>query len=84
MGHKRAILMSVRNVPGHQTTLRDKRALVVEDEALVAMMVEDELIDADAKVIGPASTTVALPNLGTYLALLIYQELLHARFAGEN
>jgi CheY-like chemotaxis protein len=48
--------MSVRNVPGHQTTLRDKRVLVVEDEAIVAMLVEDELIDAGAKVIGPASS----------------------------
>jgi CheY-like chemotaxis protein len=48
--------MSVRNVPGHQTTLRDKRVLVVEDEALVAMMVEEELIHAGAEVIGPASS----------------------------
>jgi len=48
--------MSVRNVPGHRTTLRDKRVLVVEDEAIVAMLVEDELIDAGAKVIGPASS----------------------------
>jgi DNA-binding response OmpR family regulator len=48
--------MSVRNDLGHQTTLRDKRVLVVEDEAIVAMMVEDELADAGAKVIGPASS----------------------------
>jgi len=46
----------MRNVPGHQTTLREKRVLVVEDEAIVAMLVEDELIDAGAKVIGPASS----------------------------
>ena len=48
--------MSVRNVPGHQTTLRDKRILVVEDEAIVAMLVEDELTNAGAIVIGPASS----------------------------
>jgi len=46
----------MRNVGGHQTTLRDKRVLVVEDEAIVAMLLEDELTDAGAKVIGPASS----------------------------
>ena len=48
--------MSVRTAPGHQITLRDKRVLVVEDEAIVAMLVEDELIDAGAKVVGPAGS----------------------------
>jgi CheY-like chemotaxis protein len=32
------------------------RILVVEDEALVAMLVEDALLDAGATVIGPAAT----------------------------
>jgi CheY-like chemotaxis protein len=32
------------------------RILVVEDEALIAMMVEDTLMDAGAVVLGPAST----------------------------
>jgi CheY-like chemotaxis protein len=48
--------MSVQTVLGHHVTLRDKRVLVVEDEAIVAMLVEDELIDEGAKVIGPASS----------------------------
>ncbi len=33
-----------------------KRVLVVEDEALVAMLVEDALLDAGFEVIGPAAT----------------------------
>jgi len=36
--------------------LRDRRVLVVEDEALVAMLLEDGLCDAGAKVIGPAAS----------------------------
>lgn len=35
---------------------RDKRVLVVEDEALAAMLVEEELADAGARVLGPASS----------------------------
>ncbi len=37
-------------------TLKGKRILVVEDEALVAMLVEDELRDAGATVLGPVGT----------------------------
>ena len=48
--------MSVRNVPGHRITLRDKRILVAEDEAIVAMLIEDELVDAGAQVVGPATS----------------------------
>ncbi len=36
--------------------LTGKRVLVVEDEALVSMLVEDELRDAGAEVMGPAPT----------------------------
>ena len=36
--------------------LRDRRILVVEYEALVAMLVEDTILDAGAKVVGPAAT----------------------------
>lgn len=36
--------------------LEGRRILVVEDEALVAMLLEDELVDAGARVIGPATT----------------------------
>lgn len=39
-----------------RSMLRDKRVLVVEDEALVAMLVEDGLVDAGARVLGPASS----------------------------
>lgn len=43
----------------------DSRVLVVEDEALVAMLVEDALLDAGFSVIGPAATVAeALDLLG--------------------
>lgn len=38
------------------TSLTDRRVLVVEDEAIISMMVEDALMDAGATVVGPAST----------------------------
>ena len=37
-------------------TAQGRRVLVVEDEALVAMLVEDALLDAGFEVIGPAAT----------------------------
>ncbi|RKK02892.1 response regulator [Pseudoroseomonas wenyumeiae] len=37
-------------------TLNGRRILVVEDEALIAMLVEDALLDAGAEVLGPAAT----------------------------
>ncbi len=36
--------------------LAGRRVMVVEDEALVAMLVEDALLDAGAEVVGPAAT----------------------------
>jgi CheY-like chemotaxis protein len=39
--------------------LKDKRILVVEDEALIAVMVEDMLIELGCTVVGPASTIAA-------------------------
>ena len=36
--------------------LSGQRVLVVEDEALVAMLIEDSLLDAGAKVVGTANT----------------------------
>jgi DNA-binding response OmpR family regulator len=43
----------------------EARVLVVEDEALVAMLVEDALLDAGFGVIGPAATVAeALDLLG--------------------
>ena len=38
------------------TRLTGRRILVVEDEALVAMLVEDALQDAGATIIGPVAT----------------------------
>lgn len=42
--------------PQSQTVLRNLRILVVEDEALVAMLIEEALHDVGAEVIGPAVT----------------------------
>lgn len=47
----------------YRAELRDKRVLVVEDEALVAMMLEDELLEAGAEVVGPASSVSAALEL---------------------
>jgi CheY-like chemotaxis protein len=50
-------MMSLASVPpGHAAALEGKRVLVVEDEALVAMLVEDGLLDAGAEVVGPAAS----------------------------
>ena len=48
--------MHLDNSTDPRPMLRDKRILVVEDEALVAMLVEDELLEAGAKVVGPAAS----------------------------
>jgi AmiR/NasT family two-component response regulator len=37
-------------------TLKGKRILLVEDEVLIAMQVEDELLDAGAHIVGTASS----------------------------
>lgn len=39
--------------------LAGRRILVVEDEPLVALLIEDLLLDAGAEVIGPAATVAA-------------------------
>ena len=44
------------NPSGRPAKLTGKRVLVVEDEALASMLVEDELRDAGAEVLGPAPT----------------------------
>lgn len=56
--------MHTRSFFGRRTGLKDKRVLVVEDEALVFMLVEDELRDAGAEVLGPA------PSVGDALRLV--------------
>ncbi|WP_236034080.1 response regulator [Belnapia mucosa] len=43
-------------MPQRHSTLRDRRILIVEDEALVTMLLEDELSDAGAEVVGSART----------------------------
>jgi len=48
--------MPISNFPDHRTPLQGRRILVVEDEAIVAMLVEDGLLDAGARVVGPASS----------------------------
>ena len=43
--------------------LKGKRILVVEDEALIAVMVEDMLMDMGSDVVGPAATIEAALTL---------------------
>jgi DNA-binding response OmpR family regulator len=68
---QRRALCAARNAPpdheatlNHGATLQGKRVLVVEDEVLVSMLVEDELLDAGATVLGPA------PSVGDALRLV--------------
>ena len=44
------------SIAGRVGPLRDKRILIVEDEALLALLVEDRLLDAGAEVVGPATS----------------------------
>ncbi len=46
--------MRMEGSPDRSAKLGGKRVLVVEDEALVSMLVEDELRDAGAEILGPA------------------------------
>jgi DNA-binding response OmpR family regulator len=48
--------MSIEPACGGQTTLKDKRVLVVEDEAIIAMLFEEELLEAGAEVVGPVDS----------------------------
>jgi DNA-binding response OmpR family regulator len=48
--------MGMRNSPDHRTMLGGTRVLVAEDEAIVAMLVEDELLEAGAEIVGPAGS----------------------------
>jgi CheY-like chemotaxis protein len=48
--------MYVQHFPHPRHTLHGRRVLVVEDEALVAMLMEDGLVDAGAEVVGPAGS----------------------------
>ena len=48
--------MYARHFSRQRQSLRGRRVLVVEDEALVAMVMEDGLVEAGAEVVGPACT----------------------------
>jgi DNA-binding response OmpR family regulator len=48
--------MCMRNPPDHRAMLKGKRILVAEDEAVVAMVIEDELLEAGAEVVGPVGS----------------------------
>ena len=49
--------MCVKNASaGHAATLKGKQILIVEDEALVAILMEDELRNAGAEVVGPVAS----------------------------
>ncbi len=47
--------MLVEHLQRQRTALRGRRILVVEDEALVATVMEIGLLDAGAEVVGPAA-----------------------------
>jgi CheY-like chemotaxis protein len=48
--------MHAGHFPRHRRALHGRRVLVVEDEALVAMLIEDGLAEAGAEVVGPAGS----------------------------
>ena len=66
------------------STLNGRRILVVEDEALVAMLVEDALADAGATVIGPAATVAEALALLEREAQVPHAAVLDLNLAGET
>jgi len=48
--------MGMRISPDRRAMLGGKRVLVAEDEAIVAMLVEEELLEVGAEVVGPAGS----------------------------
>src|SRR4051812_45694210 len=71
---------------GLQPALNGMRVLLVEDEALVAMLVEDVLVDAGAKVVGPVgSVAEALQIIETAMRDGgLSAAVLDLNLAGEN
>ena len=67
-------------------TLRHSRILLVEDEALVAMLVEEELLDAGAEVIGPACSVAEALGLVEQAARDggLHTAVLDINLAGES
>ncbi len=66
------------------TRLTGRRILVVEDEALVAMLVEDALLDAGATVMGPAATVAEALALLEREAEPPHAAVLDLNLAGET
>jgi DNA-binding response OmpR family regulator len=58
-------IQAVAQPPAHQPLLGSGRVLVVEDEALVAMLLEDELHDAGAEVLTASTVAEALRLVDT-------------------
>ena len=46
--------MYIEHSDDHRRMLHGRRVLVVEDEALIGMLLEDGLLEAGAEVVGPA------------------------------
>jgi DNA-binding response OmpR family regulator len=55
--------MYIEGSLGRSAKLKDKRVLVVEDEAVLSIVIEDELLDAGATVLGPAGCLAAALRL---------------------
>jgi DNA-binding response OmpR family regulator len=79
--------IGLANRPDGACLLQDRRILVVEDEALVSMMIEDQLLAEGAEVIGPAGTLEdalalvdqALGTAGDGLSAAVLDINLHGR-----
>ena len=52
--------MRIEYSEDYRRMLQGRRVLVVEDEALIGMLLEDELLKAGAEVVGPACSVKAL------------------------
>jgi PAS domain S-box-containing protein len=69
-----APVLAPHRAPSSTSRLKDKRILIVEDEALIAMVLMDYLADAGALVIGPAhnfDSARALIDEGAFDAALL-------------
>ncbi len=78
--------MYAGHIPRHRRGLHGRRVLVVEDEALVAMLVEDAFLDEGANILGPACTVYDALRLIDEAQIdgLIDAAMLDLNFAGEK
>lgn len=65
-----------------ETSLKGLRILLVEDEAMIAMLVEDMLLDSGASVVGPAAGVAAA--LAAIASEAIDGALLDVNLGGEQ